>query len=114
VALTGWAAFKDVGSDAVAHVDLAVKEAEVNPVVGKLRAERMEVTAIHNHLLGESPRVMYVHFWGRGPAARLASSLRAALAVTETPQRPRQPLRRPTRRCRGPSRSRTRWGRRAP
>ncbi len=85
LALTGWAAFRAVGSDAVAHGDLAVKEAEVNPVVGKLRAERLEVTAIHNHLLGESPRVMYVHFWGRGPAARLASSLRAALAVTETP-----------------------------
>jgi hypothetical protein len=85
LALTGWAAFKAVGSEAVVHGDLAVKEAEVNPVVGKLRQGQMEVTAIHNHLLGEFPRVMYVHFWGRGPAGQLASSLKAALALTTTP-----------------------------
>jgi hypothetical protein len=84
LALTGWAAFKAVGSEAVTHGDLAIKEAEVNPVVAKLRAEQIEVTAIHNHLLGESPRVMYVHFWGRGPAARLAAALKAALALTST------------------------------
>ena len=85
LALTGWAAFKAVGSEAVTHGDLAVKEPEVNPVVAKLREERIEVTAIHNHLLGEAPRIMYVHFWGRGPAARLAASLKAALALTSTP-----------------------------
>lgn len=85
LALTGWAAFKSAGAEAVAHGDLALTEAEVNPVVGKLRAEGIEVTAIHNHLLGETPRIMYVHFWGRGPADRLASSLKAALAITATP-----------------------------
>jgi hypothetical protein len=88
LALTGWAAFKAVDSEAVAHGDLAVLETEVNPVVGRLRGEQIEVTAIHNHLLGESPRVMYVHFWGRGRAARLASGLRAALALTATPMGP--------------------------
>jgi hypothetical protein len=85
LALTGWAAFKAVDAEAVTDGDFALTETEVNPVVGKLRAEQIEVTAIHNHLLGESPRVMYVHFWGRGPAARLASSLKAALALTATP-----------------------------
>ncbi len=85
LALTGWAAFKAVDAEAVTHGDLALTETEVNPVVGKLRAEHIEVTAIHNHLLGETPRLMYVHFWGRGPAARLASSLEAALALTATP-----------------------------
>lgn len=90
LALTGWAAFKAVGSEAVTHGDLALKEGEVNPVVGKLRQERMEVTAIHNHLLSESPRVMYVHFWGRGPAGQLASALKAALALTTTPMGPPQ------------------------
>ncbi len=79
LALTGWAAFKAVGAEAVTHGDLALAENEVFPVVRKLRAEQLGVTAIHNHLLGESPRVMYVHFWGRGPAARLAGSLKAAL-----------------------------------
>lgn len=85
LALTGWAAFKAVDAEAVTHGDLALTETEVNPVVGKLRAEQIDVTAIHNHLLGESPRVMYVHFWGRGPASRLAASLKAALALTATP-----------------------------
>lgn len=86
LALTGWAAFKAVGADAVTHGDLALTVTEVNPVVGALRAGQIEVTAIHNHLLGESPRVMYVHFWGRGPAVRLARSLEAALALTATPK----------------------------
>jgi biotin operon repressor len=85
LALTGWAAFKAVDAEAVTHGDLALTETEVNPVVGKLRAGGIEVTAIHNHLLGESPRVMYVHFWGRGPAPRLAASLKAALALTAAP-----------------------------
>jgi hypothetical protein len=86
LALTGWAAFRAIGAEAVVHGDLALAEAEVNPVVSRLRAEQIEVTAIHNHLIGESPRVMYVHFWGRGPAARLASSLEATLALTTTPK----------------------------
>lgn len=85
LALTGWAAFEAVGGEAVTHGDLALTEVEVNPVVAKLRAGSIDVTAIHNHLLRETPRVMYVHFWGRGPAARLASSLAAALAATATP-----------------------------
>lgn len=85
LALTGWAAFKAVDAGAVADGDLALTETEVNAVLAKLRAEQIEITGIHNHLLGESPRVMYVHFWGRGPAAQLASSLKAALALTATP-----------------------------
>jgi hypothetical protein len=85
LALTGWAAFKAVGSEAVTHGDLALLEGEVNPVITRMRTEGFEVTAIHNHLLGESPRVMYVHFWGRGPASRLASTLKAVLALTAIP-----------------------------
>ncbi|HEY3546335.1 MAG TPA: DUF1259 domain-containing protein [Propionicimonas sp.] len=85
LALTGWAAFKAVDAEAVTHGDLALLEAEVNPVITRMRTEGFEVTAIHNHLLGESPRVMYVHFWGRGPAGRLASTLKAVLALTSTP-----------------------------
>jgi hypothetical protein len=85
LALTGWAAFKAVGAEAVTHGDLALLETEVNPVITRIRTEGFEVTAIHNHLLGESPRVIYVHFWGRGPAARLASTLEAVLALTAIP-----------------------------
>jgi hypothetical protein len=85
LALTGWAAFKAVGTDAVTHGDLALTESEVNPVIARLRERQIEVTAIHNHLLGETPRVMYVHFWGRGPAERLAAALKSAVALTQTP-----------------------------
>jgi hypothetical protein len=85
LALTGWAAFKAVAAEAVADGDLALTETEVNAVLAKLRAKQIQITGIHNHLLGESPRVMYVHFWGRGPAAGLAASLKAALALTATP-----------------------------
>ena len=86
LALTGWAAFEAVGTESVVHGDLALTEAELNPVVARLRAEGIEVTAIHNHLLRESPKVMYVHFWGRGSAADLATSLNAALGLTALPK----------------------------
>src|SRR5512139_2074100 len=55
LALTGWAAFKAIGSEAVSDGDLALTETEVNPVLAKLRDERIEITGIHNHLLGETP-----------------------------------------------------------
>lgn len=84
-ALGSWAAF--LGSNDDAHVmgDLVLLQDEVNPVMEKLRAAGFEITAVHNHLLDESPRLMYMHYMGHGPAAQLASSLRAALAVSKTP-----------------------------
>ncbi len=84
-ALGSWAAFS--GSDDDAHVmgDLVLLQDEVNPVMEKLRAAGFEITAVHNHLLDESPRLMYMHSMGHGPAAVIASSLRAALAVSKTP-----------------------------
>ncbi len=94
LALTGWAAFKAASGGAVAHGDLALTQTEVNPVITRLRADGIEITAIHNHLLGESPRVMFVHFWGQGPAVRLAESLKAAVALTAIPA-PRAPAANP-------------------
>jgi uncharacterized protein DUF1259 len=85
LALGSWAAFS--GNDASASVmgDLVLLESEVNPVMGKLRAAGFEITGIHNHLLNETPRVLYMHYLGHGNAAELAQSLRAALAVSKTP-----------------------------
>jgi hypothetical protein len=60
-------------------------EDEVNPVMEKLRASGFEISAVHNHLLDETPRVMYMHYMGHGAASELAASLRAALAVSKTP-----------------------------
>lgn len=86
LALGSWVAFKSVSdSDAVLMGDLVLKEAEVPQVMSKLQEGGIEQTAVHNHLLGESPRVLYMHIMGRGAPARLAAAVRAALALTGTP-----------------------------
>ena len=85
LALGSWAAFS--GTDASASVmgDLVLLESEVNPVMAKLRAAGFEITGVHNHLLNETPRVLYMHYLGHGNAADLVKSLLAALAVSKTP-----------------------------
>jgi biotin operon repressor len=85
LALGSWAGFKRMGQEAVAMGDLVLTESEVEPVMMKLKQEGFDITALHNHLLGEQPRVMYMHFFGHGDAARLAKSLHDALALTKTP-----------------------------
>lgn len=85
LALGSWAAFKGTGSDAIVMGDLVLLSSEVEPVMMKLEQLGIEVTAVHNHLLGESPRVMYMHIAGHGEAVKLASALKSALALTKTP-----------------------------
>jgi len=53
--------------------------------MAKLRSSGFEITAVHNHLMEETPKVLYLHYMGHGPAAQLATSLRAALSVSKTP-----------------------------
>jgi hypothetical protein len=65
--------------------DLVLLPSEVNPVIRRLAAGNIETTAIHNHLIDESPRLVYVHFAGMGPAGALSWTLRAALELTKTP-----------------------------
>ena len=65
--------------------DLVLTESEVGPVMQKLVDSEIEITAVHNHLLNESPRIMYMHVHGQGDAVKLASSLHDALALTKTP-----------------------------
>jgi hypothetical protein len=85
LALGTWMAFRRVGFETVAHGDLVLLEREVNPVISALQAARIDITAVHNHVLEETPRIMYVHFWGRGDAQALAEGLRRALERTATP-----------------------------
>ncbi len=86
LALGSWVAFKQVSdTEAMLMGDLVLLESEVGPVLGKLRDGGIEQTALHNHLLHESPRVMYMHIAGRGTPATLATALHAALALTTTP-----------------------------
>jgi hypothetical protein len=85
LALGSWAAFS--GSDDSASVmgDLVLLEDEVSPVMAKLRASGFEITAVHNHVMNETPRVLYMHYLGHGKAMKLATSLRAALEESKTP-----------------------------
>jgi Domain of Unknown Function (DUF1259) len=85
LALGGWAGFLHAGSAAVVHGDLVLTEPEINPVISKLQEGGFQITALHNHILEETPSLMYLHYWGEGPEATLAKSLRAALQVTKTP-----------------------------
>ena len=87
LALGSWVAFKQAGSpdEVMAMGDLVLLEDEVGPVVRKLQEQDIEQTAIHNHLLHESPRVMYVHIRGHGEPVKLATAIHSALALSKTP-----------------------------
>jgi hypothetical protein len=85
-ALGSWAAFMDVGGGhAMVMGDLVLTEDEVNPVVRRLQEGGVEQTALHNHVLNESPRIMYLHIHGHGEAAAISRTIREALALTKTP-----------------------------
>jgi hypothetical protein len=77
--LNTWASF--VGTDANAAIagDVAMLEKEVTPVLKALRSNGIEVVAIHHHMTGTSPVVIFLHYWGKGPADKLATGFRAAL-----------------------------------
>jgi hypothetical protein len=64
---------------AVATGDFVLIGSEVAPVLAELRRHGIEVTALHNHLIGEQPRLFFMHFWGNGQVAALGQGLRAAL-----------------------------------
>lgn len=85
LALGSWAAFAGTNDKATVMGDLVLLQDEVNPVMRKLRDAGFEITAVHNHLLDESPRVMYMHYMGEGNAKQLAASLHEALAQSKTP-----------------------------
>jgi hypothetical protein len=86
LALGSWAAFKSIGKgESMAMGDLVLTEEEVGPVMKALQAGGIEQTAVHNHVLHESPRVMYMHFSAHGDAAKIAQTLRSALGASKTP-----------------------------
>jgi|SRR5579862_4406817 len=77
--LNTWAAF--FGSDANAEMagDVAMRSPEVTPVLKALRANGLNVVAIHHHMTGTQPAVYFLHYWGTGPAEKLADGFKAAL-----------------------------------
>ena len=86
LALGAWAGLGGTPTDAAMMGDLVLTNAELKPVLAELARQRLEVTAIHNHLTGEEPRIIYVHFHGQGRATDIASRLNHVLALTATPR----------------------------
>lgn len=74
-----WAAFAGADERAVVDGDFVTREEELQPVLKALRAGRIDVVAIHNHMTGEAPRLVFLHYWGIGPTETLARTLRRAL-----------------------------------
>jgi len=85
LALGGWVAFKPMHGGVMAMGDLVLLETEINPVMAKMIAGGLEITAVHNHLLRASPATFYMHVAGHGDPAKIASAVRDALAESKTP-----------------------------
>jgi uncharacterized protein DUF1259 len=89
LALGSWVAFKQgINGEAMVMGDLVLTENEIEGVRQELQRGGVEQTALHNHLLGEIPRVMYMHISAHGDAARIAKTIRGALALSKTPLGP--------------------------
>jgi len=85
LALGSWVAFKATSSGAIVMGDLVLRGDEVEPVMAKLAEGGLDVTALHQHVLHETPRVYYMHIHGAGDAIKLAQAVRAAVDLTSTP-----------------------------
>jgi len=77
--LNTWAAFYGTQDDAVVAGDIAMLEGEVTPVLKTLRKNGIDVVAIHHHMTEEKPMVIFLHYWGRGSAEKLANAFKATL-----------------------------------
>lgn len=86
LALGSWVGFKQTGPNAVVAMgDLVLLDSEVVAVARNLQDGGVEITAVHNHLLHDSPHVLYMHFQGAGDPLKIAVALHAAVALTGTP-----------------------------
>ncbi|HET7447427.1 MAG TPA: DUF1259 domain-containing protein [Methyloceanibacter sp.] len=85
LALGGWLGFEPAPGGAIVMGDLVLTESEINPVMTKLQEGGIEVTALHNHLIGASPATFYLHVHGHGDPVAIAMAIRAALAESKTP-----------------------------
>lgn len=80
--LNTWAAFVGTNDNAAIAGDVAMLASEVTPVLKALRRNGLDVVAIHHHMTGTDPTIFFLHYWGTGPAEKLASGFKAALAET--------------------------------
>ena len=93
LALTSWIGFMKMNNsmgmsmdnDVMMMGDLVLLDKEVAPAISKIVSEGLEATALHNHIVGETPAIKYVHFSGKGNAVKLAESIKSVFSVTATP-----------------------------
>jgi hypothetical protein len=81
--VNSWAAFAGSDENAIVDGDFAVTEDELAPALNSLLKHKIDIVAIHQHMTHEQPRIMFFHYWGRGPAKALAENVKAALALTK-------------------------------
>jgi len=77
--LNTWAAFVGTNEDAAVAGDIAMLETEVTPTLKALRSHGLDVVAIHHHMINSRPIIIFLHYWGRGPADKLATGFKAAV-----------------------------------
>ena len=77
--LNTWAAFVGTDDNAAVAGDMAMLQAEVIPVLKTLRKNGLQVVAIHHHMIGTQPTIIFLHYWGKGPAEKLATGFKATL-----------------------------------
>lgn len=78
-----WAAFAGINENAIVDGDFAVLENELQPVLKALRKGGINIVAIHQHMTMESPRMIFLHYWGKGNAENLAITVKNALSLTK-------------------------------
>jgi hypothetical protein len=76
-----WAAFAGSDDKAIVDGDFAVTEDELQPVLKSLLKDKINIVAIHQHMTHEEPRIMFFHYWGRGPAKDLANAVKGGFLV---------------------------------
>lgn len=77
--LNTWAAFTGTNDKAAIAGDVAMLESEVTPVLKVLRKNGLDVVAIHHHMTADRPMIIFLHYWGTGPAETLAAGFKAAV-----------------------------------
>jgi hypothetical protein len=76
-----WASFAGSDDNAIVDGDFAVTEDELQPVLKSLLKDKINIVAIHQHMTHEEPRIMFFHYWGRGPAKDLANAIKGGFLV---------------------------------
>src|SRR5881394_475736 len=82
IGVNTWAAFAGTDDNAVVDGDFAITEDELQPALKTLRKAGINIVAIHSHMTHENPRILFLHYWGRGSAKDLANAIKGALLVT--------------------------------